>query len=139
MSNYKITAVFVDTCLPDYWPGHYTCHICVPVNAKTTLGQLREALKDEVTQSAVMGSDMLAAILGGMEEHRLLHHFPEARKLSSIREADEAYSAMALEAIDAITAKTDLPFTYLKDLQGDEDEDEGDSVNAYFLLVMEEV
>lgn len=137
MSNYKITAVYVDACLPDYWPGHYTCHICVPVNAKTTLGQLREALKDEVTQSAVMGNDMLAAILGGMEERVLLHHFPEARKLGSIREADEAYSAMALEAIDAITAKTDLPFTYLKDLQVMEEEDA--TVNAYFLLVMEEV
>lgn len=52
----KVTAMYADTCLPDYWRGHFLPHISVPVYNGMTLGELKAQLKSEISQDAVAGA-----------------------------------------------------------------------------------
>lgn len=46
---------YVESCLPDYWSGHHLPHICVPVGPDTTFEELKQGLKNEVMEGAIMG------------------------------------------------------------------------------------
>lgn len=52
----KLECAHADTCLPSYWSGHHLPHIAVPVWHGMYLSELRQALRDELRQGAVMGS-----------------------------------------------------------------------------------
>ena len=53
----KLNCLLNDICLPDYYSGHHLAWICVPVTRHTTFKQLRLDLHNELSMSAVGGSD----------------------------------------------------------------------------------
>lgn len=59
----KLELCHADTCLPDYWSGHHRAHLQIPVYPGMTLKAIKQALKDEIRQGAVMGSERLAYLL----------------------------------------------------------------------------
>jgi len=52
-----------DTCLPDYWTGHHLPHVQIPVWAGMTMAEIKRAIRSEISQGAVMGSDDTARLL----------------------------------------------------------------------------
>lgn len=46
-----------DTCLSDYWSGHHLAHIQIAVYPNMTVGDVRKALHNELSQGFVAGSD----------------------------------------------------------------------------------
>lgn len=60
----KVTIHHADTCLPDYWPGHHRPHVQVPCSGeRMSLAEIRRAIRSEIAQGAVCGSDDDAALL----------------------------------------------------------------------------
>lgn len=59
----KLELIHVDTCLPDYWSGHHLPHVMIPAIPGMSGKDIREAIRDELRQGAVMGSDDLAFLL----------------------------------------------------------------------------
>lgn len=57
----KLTCAHADTCLPDYWAGHHLPHVAVPVHRDMTIGQLRDAIIDEINAGAIAGADATPA------------------------------------------------------------------------------
>ena len=53
----KLELSHVDTCLPDYWPGHSLPHLSIPVFNGMTLKQIKESLHSELNQDAIAGGD----------------------------------------------------------------------------------
>lgn len=53
----KVNIVHADTCLSDYWSGHHRPHVAIPVHRGTRFCDVRQDLRTEVSQGAVMGSD----------------------------------------------------------------------------------
>ena len=51
----KLNCYHVDTCLPDYWPGHHLPHISIPAY-RMSFKELKSCLHSEVNQSAIAGS-----------------------------------------------------------------------------------
>lgn len=110
----KVTAMYADTCLPDYWGGHFLPHISVPVYNGMTLGELKAQLKSEISQDAVAGA-------------------------YEVTERDGWYVA-AREAIDALEAKDQTlgdGAVLFSDLPEQEDDDD-DYVHVYVVLVVEQ-
>jgi hypothetical protein len=95
-----------DTCLPDYFGGHHLPHLQIPVNNTMTLEDLKRELHNELNTGCISGSQ------GWEVSESELMHF------------------LAKQAIDKLTSKTDLPFSELED-----DQDDDESVYAFFLLV----
>lgn len=116
-----LECVHADTCLPDYWPGHHLPHISVPVYNGMTLKALKQALKSELAQGCVMGSDNAAMLLSadyvGKENEKL------ADKLT----------AAAYAAINRIRPARKGQRALFKDLPKEE-EDQDYSVYAYFVF-----
>lgn len=55
---------YVDTCLPDYWSGHHLPHVQIPVTCRRMPFQaIRNAIREELRQGAVMGSGDDARLL----------------------------------------------------------------------------
>lgn len=59
----KLLCQHVDTCLPDYWSGHHLPHVMIPVYSTMTFAEIRQAIKSELSQGAIMGSDDNARLL----------------------------------------------------------------------------
>ena len=53
----NVTIAHADTCLPDYWSGHHMPHVQIGVYRGMTLAAVRDAIRNEICQGAVMGSD----------------------------------------------------------------------------------
>jgi hypothetical protein len=64
----------VDTCLPDYWGGHHLPHVQIAVWPGMTMAQIKQAIRSELSQGAVMGSTddarLLSADMVAPEEER---------------------------------------------------------------------
>lgn len=58
----KVTIAHADTCLPDYWSGHHLPHVQVPAY-RQSFASVRRAIRDEIRQGVVMGSDDDARLL----------------------------------------------------------------------------
>lgn len=114
-----LEAVQADVCLPDYWRGHHLPHIAVPVSGDTTMKQLRQAMRDELRQGAVMGNTDDARLLSADMV------FPEevARADRLTRAAYAAVNRLKL------TPGKRRPFPNL------DPADDRDSVYAYFVFV----
>lgn len=111
----------VDTCLSDYWSGHHLPHIQIAAEPKMTLQRIKEALRDELKQGVVMGSDDEARLLAGdniSQDEEIFH--------------DHLYKA-ALAAVNRIEPATKGQRTFFNDLdpQGGDDP----TVYAYFVFV----
>ena len=59
----KLECAHVDTCLPDYWSGHHLPHVQIAVWRGMTMRQVKQAIRDELRQGAVMGSTDYARLL----------------------------------------------------------------------------
>lgn len=114
----KLICDLADVCLPDYWGGHHLPHVAVPVNSDTTFADLRAAIIDELWAGAVAGADAT----------------PE-----DTYENDEWYDA-ACEAVERDVRPRDprveYPFSYLG--SSDDDDEDAESVYAYFVFVPED-
>lgn len=59
----KLEIVHVDTCLPDYWRGHRKAHVQIPVWPGMSMRDIKDSIRSEIAQGAVMGSDYIAFLL----------------------------------------------------------------------------
>lgn len=59
----KLELCHADTCLPEFWSGHHRAHVQIAVWPGMTMKDIREAIKSELSQGAVAGSDDLAFLL----------------------------------------------------------------------------
>lgn len=59
----KLECVCADVCLPDYWSGHHLPHVAVPVYRNMKMRDIKDALKNEIRQGAIMGSTDVARLL----------------------------------------------------------------------------
>lgn len=118
----KLNCVHADTCLPDYWSGHHRPHIAVPVHRDMTIRELRNALRDELRQGAVMGSGDDAYLLSS-----------DLIPVEKVKQAD-ALTRAAYAAIrrDVRMAKAGARHPF-RDLEPSDDG--GDSVYAYFVFM----
>lgn len=114
----KLICTHSDTCLPDYWGGHYLPHVAVPVSRDTTFADLRTAIINELRMGAVAGADAT----------------PE-----DTYENDEWYNA-ACEAVERDVQLRDSSDEYpFRDLDSGEGEDEDSvPVYAYFVFIRED-
>ena len=111
-----------DTCLPDYWSGHHRAHLQTPAYKGMTLAQLKAALRSELNQGAIAGSEDLA---------QLLSHWCDLPEGMTESDKETAYAA-ALAAIDALEQTE--PGAPLFTDQDDEDED-SETVYAFFVFM----
>ena len=58
----KVSIAHADTCLSDYWSGHHLPHVQIPAY-RQSFASVRNAIKSEIAQGAVMGSDRDAQLL----------------------------------------------------------------------------
>jgi hypothetical protein len=61
----KMNCSHVDTCLPDYWSGHHLPHVQIVAYNGMSFAAVRNAIRNELRQGAVMGSDDNARMLAG--------------------------------------------------------------------------
>ena len=59
----KFECCHADTCLSDYWSGHHLPHVQIPVYRGMTLKEVKDAIRSELSQGAVMGSTDNARLL----------------------------------------------------------------------------
>jgi hypothetical protein len=120
----KLCCVHADTCLPDYWGGHHKAHVSVPVWRGMTPKALRDALRSELSQGAVMGSDELARLLSA----DLVRPDEEKRADAATR---AAYAAIRRDVKPAKKGVRRL----FPDLEPDDETDDcRESVYAYFIF-----
>lgn len=110
-----------DTCMPDCWSGHHRPHVQIPVHAGMTIGQIRDSIRDEIRQGAVMGSDDDARMLSA----DLVQPHEEARA--------DAVTRAAYAAVNRIKAAKRGQRKFFDDI--DDCGEDGDTVYAYFVLM----
>lgn len=110
----KATIQHIDTCTPDYWGGHHLPHVSVPVHSEMTLGELKRALRIEVSHDAIAGDHTVKDKEGWYEAARA--------------------AIDAIEPIDSTQGDNALPFDDVPDAP----EDDADALNyAYFVFTIE--
>lgn len=120
----KLELCHADTCLPSYWSGHHLATLQVPVWKGMTLGELKEALENELVMMAVGGSDEIA------------------RELCDCSEASPIYLA-ALRAIDELEVKepsanpNETPL--FNDLEEEVEDEEGWDERVYAFFVFRKI
>lgn len=118
----KLNCCHVDTCLPDYWPGDQRAHISIPVYPGMKLKEIKEALRGELAQGAVMGSSRLAYLLSA----DWVAPQDEGDAIAATRRAHAAINRLAPVWKYQKRFFLDLPKT---------DDDDADSVYAFFVFV----
>ena len=117
----KLEIVHVDTCLPDYWQGHHKAHLQIAVWRGMSLRDIKSALRSEISQGAIMGSDSIAEALSSCS--------------TCSHEEQERIYRKAYAAINRIKPAKKGKRKFFLDLE-EVDEDDGlDSVYAYFVFV----
>lgn len=124
----KMNCQHVDTCLSDFWSGHHLPHVQIPVRRNMPFKEIREALRGELRQGAVMGSS---------DDARLLSHDmvkpKEEKRADALTRA--AYAAINRDVKGAKKGARVLRDANLPSL--DECED-GETVYAFFVFTIEE-
>lgn len=105
MQEYTLT--HADTCLPSYWAGHHLPHICFPPWRNMSLQEIKQALRNEINQDAVMGYDF---------------------------NRDDDFYIAAEKAIENLTPNNPETRIFFADIEDSEDES-CESVMAYFVFV----
>lgn len=92
----KLEIYHADTCLPGYWPGHHRAHVQIPVVPGMSGKAIREAIRSEISQGAVMGSDDIAFLLSADYVGEICreddYQYQQARELEE--ETDENFSRL---------------------------------------------
>lgn len=120
----KLQCLHADTCLPDYWGGHHLPHISVPVTREMTIGELREALMEELRWGAVAGSTDDARLLSAD-----IIDPKEEKRADALTRA--AYAAIRR---DVRMKKSGARYPF-PELEPSTEEDDDYSVYAYFVFV----
>lgn len=109
-----------DTCLPDYWPGHHRAHVRIPVWPGMSGKDIRESLKSEINEGAVMGGDTLAGLLSDCP--------PPGRE----KDAERAHKA-AIAAVNRMRPAVKGTRRFFLDI--DSPSEDEDTVYAFFVFV----
>lgn len=118
MHTKKFELCHADTCLPDYWAGHHRPHVSISVSKGMKLDAIKSAIKSELAQGCVMGSDHNAFLLSA--------DFVGAENDA---EADEATRA-AYEAVELMQPANKRRKNFFNDLRKTDLD-----VQAYFVFV----
>jgi len=118
---HKAEWAHADTCLPDYWSGHHLPHVSILVWNGMTIGMVREAIRSELAQGAVMGNTDEARLLSADMVR------PDEEKKAN-RLTKKVYAA--INRIKSNTKKRNL----FPDLPK-ETEEQDESIYAYFVLI----
>lgn len=117
----KVTIAHADTCIPCYWSGHHRPHVSFPVHRGTRFCDVRQDLRTEIAQGAVMGSD------------------DDAQALAADVVQDPAYAEELTAAVYAAIGRVRsvkrgqrYAFRHLP-----EDDDSGEGVHAFFVIQVE--
>lgn len=121
--NVKLECVHADTCLPDYWSGHHLPHVQIPVWYGMKLCEIKDAIRSELSQGAVMGSTDSARLLSA----DLVRPGEEAQ-------ADRVTRA-AYAAVNRIKPEKKGQRTFFRDLEKTTDDDHAETVYAFFVFV----
>ena len=121
----KIECVVPDVCLSDYWGGHHLPHVQVPVYHGMKVKDFKAAIRDEVKQGYVMGSNDDAMLLSA--------HFLSPDEEQRAVDLTEAIYA----AINRIRPARKGAKTLFRDLGKCDDEDT-ESVYAFVVFVVVE-
>lgn len=117
----KMECSHVDTCLADYWSGHHLPHVQIAVWNGMTMRQVKQAIRCELRQGAVMGSTDDARLLSA----DMVAPDQEKRADQLTRAAYAAVNRLKPAKKGARRLFTDLEKTT----------DDGDSVYAFFVFV----
>ena len=120
----KFECCHADTCLSDYWSGHHLPHVQIPVYRGMTLKDVKNAIRSELSQGAVMGSTDNARLLSddmvGEDE---------------VKQADRVTRA-AYAAVNRMRLDDPRKRKLFMDVEEiDENDDCCDSIYAFFVFV----
>ena len=119
----KFECCHADTCLSDYWSGHHLPHVQIPVWRGMTLKDVKSALRDELSQSAVMGSSDNARML-----------YADMVREDEVKQAHRVIRA-AYAAVNRMRLADKQKRKLFMDLEESTDDDCSDSVYAFFVFV----
>lgn len=119
----KLEFCHADTCLPCYWSGHHRPHVQIPVHRGMALKEIKDTMRHELRMGYVMGSSDDARLLS-CDIIR-----PEEEK-----RADQLTRA-AYAAVNRIKPANKGQRKFFLDLEEVDDDYEGESVYAYFVLM----
>lgn len=116
----KLELVHADTCLPDYWSGHHRAHVQIPVIPGMSGKDIKSAIKAELVEGAVMGSDDIAFLLS-------------ADYVGADREAEaEKVYRAAMAAVNRMRPAKKGQRKFFTDIDASED---SETVYAFFVFV----
>lgn len=120
----RLECIHADTCLPSYWSGHHYPHVQIAALSGMSGKDIRDAIKSELSQGAVMGNSHNAMLLASD------YVGPENAK-----EAEQIFKA-AIAAVNRMRPATKGKRKFFTDLEPlDDNADGSDSVYAYFVFV----
>ena len=120
----KVSIVHADTCLPDFWSGHHLPHVSIPAYPQS-FASVRRAIVNEIRMGAVMGA---------VDDARLL-------SADMVRPDEEARADLLTRKVYAAINRDIKPGrkgARLAFRDVEEPNDCEDSVNAYFVIVVED-
>lgn len=116
----KLEICHADTCLPDYWSGHHRAHVQIPVIPGMSGKDIREAIRSEISQGYVMGSDDIAFLLS-------------ADYVGADREADaDKVTKAVYAAINRMRPARKGQRRFFTDIEA---HDDAETVYAFFVIV----
>lgn len=119
----KLECAHADTCLADYWSGHHLPHVQIPVYPGMTMRAIKDAIKSELAQGAVAGSDDNARLLSA-------DWVPPRDETRAIAITKAAYAA-----VDRMKPARKGTRRFFTDLEQATDDDCADTVYAFFVFI----
>lgn len=116
----KFECVLAGVCLSDYWSGHHLPHVQIPVWRGMTGKQIKDAIKSEIIQGAVAGSNDDAWLLSS--------DWVSDRGKDADRVTKAVYAA-----INRMRPNKKGQRKFFTDLE--EDSEDSESVYAFFVFV----
>lgn len=115
----KLEIYHADTCLSDYWPGHHRAHVQIPVIPGMSGKDIRDAIKSEIAQCAVAGSDWISRMLS------------DCASPTEQAEAEKVYRA-AIAAVNRMRPAKKGQRRFFTDIDASDD---AETVYAFFVIV----
>jgi hypothetical protein len=119
----KFECCHADTCLSDYWSGHHLPHVQIPVYRGMTLKDVKNAIRSELSQGAVMGSTDNARLLSD-----------DMVRPDEEKQADRVIRAV-YAAVNRMRLADPRKRNLFMDLEESEENDCCESVYAFFVFV----
>ena len=121
----KFECCHADTCLSGYWSGHHLPHVQIIAERGMTLKDVKDAIRSELSQGAVMGSTDNARML-----------YADMVREDEVKQADRVFRA-AYAAVNRMRLANPRKRKLFMDLEEiDENDDCCDSIYAFFVFVV---